>query len=107
VRDDQQIHDIATNQNHHPLWDAGAERDTGGISGSNTWLALYKFMTETNSTSIPSDAAQRIIASAQSATSEDGISWSQVETDAQGLANVLRSRDESGNYSILVQRISH
>jgi hypothetical protein len=65
--------------------------------------ALSKLMTDANSTSIPSDVAQRIIASAQSATSEDGISWSQVETDAQGLANVLRSRDESGNYSILVQ----
>jgi hypothetical protein len=60
-------------------------------------------MADTNGTSIPSDAAQRIIAFARSATSEDGISWSQVETDAQGLANVLRSRDESGNYIIQVQ----
>jgi hypothetical protein len=78
-----------------------SEPDTGGISGFD--LALHKLMTDTNSTIVPSDAAQRIIASAQSATSEDGIPWSQVETDAQGLANVLRSKDESGNYSIRLQ----
>ena len=62
-------------------------------------VSLKISMASINNSDLSQTASTRIITAADK-VKENATPWSEIETDARELANALRSKDESGEYTL-------